>query len=72
MSSADDFYTSGFVKSLLEVVTVFAENVLKHGRDRCGDNPTPLFADGLNVRTGEHTRWTAPNGQSIVMSNLAS
>lgn len=54
----------------LECVIEFANNVLKHGRDRYRDNPTPLFADGIDTATGEHMVWRFPGGRKAVISNL--
>ncbi|CAG7649262.1 Pectate disaccharide-lyase [Paenibacillus solanacearum] len=56
--------------SLLQAVREYADNALRHGRDRYGD-ATPLLADGLNVRTGEHVRWKS-DGQEWILSNLAN
>ncbi|CAG7635425.1 hypothetical protein ACFQI7_06605 [Paenibacillus allorhizosphaerae] len=58
-------------ESLLQAVREYADNVLRHGKDRYGSDATPLFADGLNVRTGEHVRWKS-DGQEWILSNLAN
>ena len=55
----------------LEAVVQFADNVLRHGRDRYGPKPTPLLVDGLNVDTLEPVRWVY-KGQQWIPSNLAS
>lgn len=55
----------------LEVVRTFADNVLERGRDVYGEKPTPLFADGLNVDTGEPVVWRF-DGEEWIISNFAS
>lgn len=55
----------------MKTVKEFAENVLKYGRDRYHKDPSPLFADGINVNTGEHLKWVLPGGRETVISNLA-
>jgi pectate lyase len=55
----------------MKTVIEFAENVLQYGRDRYRAEPTPLFADGINVFTGEHLRWLTPGEPPAVVSNLA-
>jgi hypothetical protein len=42
----------------LAALRSFADTVLERARDRWGEEPTPLFADGLDVKTGEPVRWT--------------
>jgi pectate lyase len=54
----------------LDRVIEFAKNVLMHGRDRYRKDPTPLFADGINILNGEHVRWRTP-GKAPVISDLA-
>ncbi|ANY70022.1 hypothetical protein BBD42_28605 [Paenibacillus sp. BIHB 4019] len=56
----------------LNAVIAFADNVLKEGRDCYRSEPSPLFADGINVRTKEHIKWRFPGGSEAVLSNLAS
>jgi len=56
----------------LDAVRDFADNVLKYGRDTYGPKHTPLFVDGLNIHTHEPVKWTAPNGDRWILSNLAS
>lgn len=56
----------------LNAVIEFAENVLKEGRDCYRHEPSPLFADGIDVRTKEHIKWRFPGGHEAVLSNLAS
>lgn len=58
-------------RARLEAVTAFAENVLRYGRDRYREPPTPLFADGIRVDTGEHLRWHNTDGSEPVISDLA-
>ncbi len=55
----------------LAVVKEFADHVLEHGRDRYRANPTPLFADGINVETGAHVQWILPGNKGVVISDLA-
>ncbi|WP_162241942.1 pectate lyase [Paenibacillus sp. Leaf72] len=56
----------------LNTVISFADNVLKEGRGRSGWEASPLFADGIDVRTKEPVTWRFPGGREVVMSNLAS
>lgn len=64
----------------LHAVNIFADNVLRHGRDVYGPQHTPLFADGLNVDTHEPAVWKLPKEQADAwkmppqwtISNLAS
>jgi pectate lyase len=55
----------------MNTVIRFADNVLKYGRDIYRENPSPLFADGLNLRTKEHLAWRFPDGHEAVISNMA-
>ncbi len=55
----------------LEAVRAYADNVLEYGRDRYGDEHTPLFADGLNVDAMEAVRWKY-DGNEWVISNMAN
>jgi pectate lyase len=55
----------------LDAVRTFADSVLQNGRDIYGPNTTPLFADGLNIKTMEPVRWKC-RGQTWVLSNFAS
>ncbi len=55
----------------LAVVKEFADHVLEHGRDRYRPNPTPLFADGINVETGDHVQWILPGNKGVTISDLA-
>lgn len=55
----------------LGAVRRFADRVLTLGRDRWSGRATPLFADGLNVRTKEPVCWRF-EGSSHIISNLAS
>lgn len=59
----DDKYVSA--------VRTFADNVLKYGRDTYGPKHTPLFIDGINLRTHEPAEWKK-DGQTWILSNLAS
>ncbi len=58
-------------RARLEAVVTFADNVLAKGRDRYRGNPTPLFADGINVETGEQVRWGVDKTYQPVISDLA-
>ncbi len=55
----------------LQTVVEFADNVLSEGRDRWSGEHTPLFADGLNVRTREPVVWRY-RGNEYIVSNMAS
>ena len=55
----------------LKAVREFADNVVEQGRDVYGPKHTPLFVDGLNVRTREPVRWNR-KGEEWMLSNLAS
>ncbi|WP_421775259.1 pectate lyase [Gracilimonas sp.] len=55
----------------LQAVEEFAQNVLQNGRDTYGDEHSPLFADGIHIRTGEPVRWEAEN-ESWIISNFGS
>jgi pectate lyase len=55
----------------LDAVRTFADRVLQSGTDIYGPNTTPLFADGLNVKTLEPVKWKC-RGQTWVLSNFAS
>jgi len=57
-------------RTRLDTVIQFADNVLKNGRDRYHLNPTPQFADGINVTNGEHVRWRSPGARPEVISDL--
>jgi pectate lyase len=52
-------------------VQSFADTVLAHGRDTYGARKTPLFVDGMHVRTLEPVRWKGQHDEWI-LSNLAS
>jgi hypothetical protein len=55
----------------LDATVTFADNVLKHGRDKYGPKKTPLLVDGINVETLEPVVWKLSRQQWYV-SNLAS
>jgi len=55
----------------IQAVRSFADTVLEHGRDVYGGQKTPLFVDGLHVKTLEPVRWKC-RGQTWVLSNFAS
>jgi pectate lyase len=64
----------------LDAVRIFADNILKYGRDTYGPKHTPLFVDGLNVHTREPVKWISPKGDVLtateteewILSNFAS
>ncbi len=55
----------------VKAVCDFADAVLEHGRDTYGDKHTPLFADGLHVKTLKPATWQWQD-QTWVLSNFAS
>jgi len=55
----------------LNAVCIFADNVIKSGKDVYGPKHTPLFIDGLNIHTQEPATWTR-DGKVWILSNLAS
>ncbi|MFW5981432.1 MAG: pectate lyase, partial [bacterium] len=59
----------------IKLIQDYLDNILKYGRDSYGkkrgeSENSPLFADGINVKTGEHLRWQPPKGEPFVVSNL--
>jgi len=64
----------------LNAVRTFADNVLKYGRDTYGPKHTPLFVDGVNIRTHDPVKWKSPKGNVLqateynewIISNFAS
>lgn len=58
-------------KARLQAVVTFADNVLKQGRDRWSGQETPLFADGIDVDTGEPVKWVF-NEEEFLVTNLAN
>ncbi len=55
----------------LNAVRTFADNVLTYGKDTYGPKQTPLFIDGINLRSHEPAKWKK-DGQEWILSNLAS
>jgi len=55
----------------LDAVRSFADRVLQSGTDIYGPDSTPLFVDGLNVKTMEPVKWEC-RGETWVLSNFAS
>lgn len=55
----------------LETVRTFADIVLEQGRDRYGEVHSPLFVDGIDVKTFEPVKWHL-DGNAWVMSNFGS
>jgi pectate lyase len=58
-------------KAYVGAVRSFADTVLKRGRDSYGDRKTPLFVDGLHVRTLKPAEWKCQD-ETWVLSNFAS
>lgn len=50
----------------------YLDNVLEKGRDCYRQPSTPLFADGININTGEHLHWKDKDNRKVIMSNLGS
>ena len=55
----------------LKAVQYFADTVIEKGRDTYGNKHTPLFVDGLHVRSLKPVIWKK-DGQSWLLSNFAS
>ena len=55
----------------LNAVRIFADNVLKYGRDIYGKKHTPLFVDGLNTETLDPVVW-CNEGEEWILSNFAN
>lgn len=55
----------------LNAVHNFADRILESGKDTYGPNTTPLFVDGLHVKTLEPVRWKC-RGETWVLCNFAS
>lgn len=55
----------------LDAVLTFADNVLARGRDRYGEVHSPLFADGIDVESGEPVTWQY-DGNTWILSNFGS
>ena len=53
-------------RSLVDIVAKHADSVLERCRDRYGSKETPLFTDGIYLKTGEPGKW-----EDYVVSNLA-
>ena len=53
----------------LDTVKEFYSNVMKDGKSKV--NPTPLLADGINIKTKEPVEWIFPNGEKVKISNFA-
>jgi len=58
-------------EAYIQAARAFADTVLEHGRDTYGQEKTPLFVDGLHVKTLEPVRWKK-DGETWVLSNFAS
>jgi len=61
-ASSDQNGTQRFV----DLVAEYADSVVERCRDKYGSKETPLFADGIYLKTGEPLRW-----EEHVTSNLA-
>lgn len=55
----------------VSAVRQFADQVLEHGRDVYGDTHSPLFVDGIDIRTGDPVVWRY-DGDEWILSNFAS
>ena len=55
----------------LKAVQNFADTVIEKGRDTYGSKHTPLFVDGLHVKSLKPVIWKK-DGQSWLLSNFAS
>jgi len=55
----------------LNIVRVFADNVLEAARDRWSGRNTPLLADGVNIDTREPAVWRY-QGEEYIIHNLAN
>jgi pectate lyase len=62
---------SGLDRQCIEAVRQFGDTVLRYGTDVYGPQHTPLFVDGLNVRTHEPARWKL-DGQEWILSDQAN
>ena len=52
----------------LNSVKEFYSNVKKKKKSKT--NPTPLFADGINILTNSPVEWIFPNGEKVKISNF--
>ena len=68
-----EFRTSAFADTskYVQAVKIFANNVLRNGRDVYGEVHSPLFVDGIHIKTGEPVRWETDE-HSWIISNLGS
>jgi len=53
----------------LKAARRFADTVLEHGRDNYGKDKTPLFVDGLHVKTLEPVKWKY-KGETWILANM--
>lgn len=67
----DSFRKLNAVK-YLEAVKKFADQALVVGKDHYGPLTTPLFVDGINVKTDEPVTWRFPGGKDWVLVNLGN
>ncbi len=58
-------------RARFDAVRTFADQVMDKGRDRYGEQHTPLFADGIRMDNGEPARWRYQNN-TWVISNQAN
>jgi pectate lyase len=66
-----DSVRAGEEDRCLQAVCAFADSVLAHGTDTFGAVHTPLFADGLHIKTLKPATWRWQD-QTWVLSNFAS
>lgn len=58
--------------AILKAVRTFGDNVLAHGRDVYGPRRTPLFVDGIDIKTLEPVKWKSTNGEEWVLVDLGN
>jgi pectate lyase len=56
----------------LEAARRFADTVVEQGRDRYGEQHTPLFVDGLQIDSLAPATWKGKHGETWVLSNFSS
>lgn len=70
-STRTDLPAEAMDRLRMDAVVTHVQNVFKHGSDRYHANPAPIFADALDVRSGEQLAWIFPDGRESVISNLS-
>lgn len=58
--------------AMVLAVRTFADNVLTYGHDVYGPEHTPLFVDGIDIKTHEPVRWKSPDGDEWVLVDLGN